>query len=184
MAKTSHLGGACGACRAGWPAQPRQYRTAMHSASRMIITTAAATAIVLGLSSCAGDSANSAPVEDSFTSTGTVSAPYHLSMTMSKTMIFEASELKQGGECAVDAYSDVQAGTQVVLRSSGGKILGSGDLQEPTLEGKRCQMEFKIPSVAVQSDDIYEISVGNGEAGSLVFNESELASGDASMVVN
>ena len=96
-----------------------------------------------------------------------------------------AGELKEGGKCAVDSgYADLKAGSQLVVRSSDGKILATDNLGDAILSGDDCDMVFLISKIPRQEDDIYEVAVGNDSRGTIIFTEAELSSGDARLSVN
>jgi len=94
-------------------------------------------------------------------------------------------DLQEGGKCAVEsAYADLKAGSQLVVRSSDGKVLATDSLGDAIVSGDDCNMVFMIAKVPRQDDDIYEVAVGNEARGTIIFTEAELASGDARLSVN
>ena len=142
---------------------------------------------MLALTSCSNDApaATEAAAPLEFEASGYVSVPYHQGMTMIAQTIFEIDSLKEGEECAIDSsYSDLGAGSQLVIRSSDGTVLGSTELEEPYLKKEHCQLRFALEGVDIQEDDIYEIAVGRDVRETLIASQAELESGDFGISLN
>lgn len=113
---------------------------------------------------CGSDDASKRP--ESFSAHGTI--------TINKALKLAA------GVCTGDGgYDDIRAGTQVVIRDSGGKqiALGALDSGRIELEGYgaviRCSFGFDVPGVPVEGE-IYSVEVAH--RGEISFQRADAAS--------
>lgn len=143
----------------------------------------AATALTAALASCSSPAQGEKSVDTAFDGSGVVSAPMNLGMTY--YVQGAPKDLVEGGKCHIDSpYRDLKAGSQLVVRSSDGKILATAELAEATLSGKRCDLTFALSDIPQQEDDIYEVAVGRGSRGTVIFTQADLSSGEARLSVS
>lgn len=83
---------------------------------------------------------------------------------------------KDGGDChGIGGFSDIDEGTQVVIRNSAAKSIGVGQINSTSkLNSVQCMFVFNVPKIPVQSDDIYSIQISHRDG--ISFHQADAGS--------
>jgi hypothetical protein len=128
--------------------------------------------IAVGLTACSSsiDSSQSATFEGS----GTLSTTANVDTTH--------TQFPKGNGCVQAAgYSDIRAGTKVVVSNSNGGTIAVGRLQRPVLghmyANHVCVYLFTIDNIPETSDLFYGVHVGGLDRPNPIYSKSQLGSG-------
>ena len=76
-------------------------------------------------------------------------------------------------ECGgYEGYSDINLGTQVIVKDAAGKIIASGELGRGKNTGISCR--FPISVRGIPDSDFYQIEIGTGNRGVMSYSKDEL----------
>lgn len=123
---------------------------------------------------------------DTFDGTGTIAVPFERYATLMAAGLSPTADLEDlhpPTACVPeDGYEDLTEGSQLLIKSSGGTILGTAELGAPRTRADEgywgmCAFGFSLNDIPVRGDDIYELSLGSGSRGAIVYTEEELHAG-------